>query len=314
MENQITEIECTAVEADVSLTALVKGIKDHALCQQEQIVKITQSICTARKEDRDYSAQQAAVIGKELEKVSAELSSKYDAVVALIGDASKPALTKEQADKIVSDVQVISDKIVSDVQAKIDSLGNITPEFIAGVSELMSKLADTPALMALLAIQNNIANLQTNDVKQDKLIAELQANVAKQNDINCKLKTALQAAADSLVVNCAETTKQTEDALKCFGTAATYKSPYEYQSTGNVADLAPSMVIPVLDTVITPVDVGVPAMPEVVAPEVIVEPTFVVSEDLADDGTLIEVLSNGNVRKTTIEGVTTTVNSMGDLV
>jgi hypothetical protein len=351
MENQITQIECNGVPINASVEAIVNAINAQKDCSKKQLFNVVDAFCDAIADTRDYAAQQAAIVGKSLD-------SKLDALAEKVEAKSDSKFTPEDAIKLIDDVKKVIDeankKAADDLKESLKDellvIEKITPELIVTVNTLIEKLKDSTALEALIGIQTDlrkiketVADLVTVSKDNADKLANLESKVVTQNNINCTLKQAFTDLANAIVVDCEAQTAETNTALSCVRASIGSKSQYEYQASGNPADLAPSMTIPVLDTVVTPVyeqpsvtdtveptvvdttfvePTVSPAMEaptyvepvvEVVAPEVIVEPTFVVTSETVD-GVLFEVLSDGNMRKTDIDGTVTTTNSMGDLV
>ena len=352
MENQITQIECNGVAINASMEAIVNAINAQKDCSKKQLFNVVDAFCDAIADTRDYAAQQAAIVGKELD-------SKLEALAEKVEAKSDSNFTAEDAIKLVDDVKKVIDEATTKAADDLkDSLKDellviekITPELITTVNTLIEKLKDSTALEALIGIQTDLRNIKETvadlvTVSKDTVdkLSALEAKVVTQNNINCTLKQAFTDLANAIVVDCEAQTAETNNALSCVRASIGSKSQYEYKALGNPADLAPSMTIPVLDTVVTPVTeqssvtdtvdttvspaMEVPAMEapamevptfvtptaEVVAPEVFVEPVFVVTSETNLEGVLFEVLSNGNMRKTDIDGTETVTNSMGDLV
>jgi hypothetical protein len=307
---KVTEIECNGVPITASINGIVAAINAQKDCSQKQLLKVVDAFCDAISDTRDYAAQQAAIVGKDLD-------SKLDALAEKVEAKADSGFTAEDGIKLVDEVkkaideatQKASDDLRESLKDELLIAEKITPEFVKTLEVVIDKLKDSNALDALVGIQNDLRNLNekitelvtTSKDTADK-VAAMEAKLVTQNNINCTLKQGFMDLSEAIVVDCEKQTTETENALSCVRASIGSKSQYEYQATANPADLipAPAIVMPLV-------------IADVIAPVPVVEPTYVVTSETID-GVLLEVLSDGNMRKTDVDGTVTVTNSMGDLV
>jgi hypothetical protein len=299
---------CTGETVNVEALKIVDIIKAGVVsCTDEQTAILAQAICDAYKAGKDYTAEQ---VGK----------------VATFAVAT---------DSKVTDLQDTIKKIEPAIEV-LKSFDSTSVEKLKAIQEILNN--DNIALQSLLSLKLDVSSIKDsiNDlkevittntadiVKNTADIAELKAG--QQSDVLCKVSDAFSNLSENLkqIFDCDARKEKLTDALGCINKPYTPVS--EYQWAANPADLIkpPAMTIPV-DTAVVPDDVVPPVveyMPEVVAdpvvvtdiaPPPVVEHTFVVTSE-NKDGVLFEVLSNGNMRKTDVDGTVTVTNSIGDLV
>ncbi len=294
---------CTAETINIEALKIADMIKAGQACTDEQQALLAKAICDSLRIAKDYTAEQVS-------KVAEFSVATNDKVVEL----------QEAIKKIEPSIALLT-SIDATTLEKLTAIQEILSNDNIALQSLLSLKLDVSAIKEQISVINKNSDKTNAEIAKtnDKVIT-IEADIVKlkegqQSDILCKLADTFKSLGESIQSDCDARKTKLNEALGCVTTP--YTPAGEYQWAGNPADLSPSMTIPVLDTVVTPVTeqssvTGTTV--EVVTPEVFVEPSFVVSDSITDDGTLIEVLSDGNIRKTTIDGVTTTVNSMGDLV
>jgi hypothetical protein len=307
MSDVITTTEvrvCTGETVNVEALKIADIIKAGIACTDEQTAILAQAICDAYKAGKDYTAEQ---VGK----------------VATFAVAT---------DNKVTDLQ----DTIKEIEPAIELLKSVDAtslEKLTAIQEILSN--DNIALQSLLSLKLDVASIKdsisdlkevvgdnTADiVKNTADIAELKAG--QQSDVLCKVSDAFSNLSDNLkqIFDCDARKAKLTDALGCI--SKPYTPVGEYQWAANPADLMPvtagamvmpsdsgaEVVLPTLTDAIVPDFV----LPEVIAPVLVVEPTYVVTSEIID-GVLLEVLSDGNMRKTDVDGTITVTNSMGDLV
>ncbi len=286
---------CTAETINIEALKIADMIKAGQACTDEQQALLAKAICDSLRIAKDYAAEQV----------------------------SKVAEFAVATDNKVVELQEVIKKIEPSI-ALLTSIDATTLEKLTAIQEILSN--DNIALQSLLslkldvsAIKEQISVINNNANKTNDKVITIEADIVKlkegqQSDILCKIADTFKSLGESIQSDCDARKAKLNEALGCVTTQ--YTPAGEYQWAGNPADLAPSMTIPVLDTVVTPVteqssvtDTTV----EVVPPEVFVEPSFVIKSEVID-GILFETLSNGNISKKDINGTVTVTNSMGDLV
>jgi hypothetical protein len=305
-----TEVRvCTGETVNVEALKIADIIKAGIACTDEQTAILAQAICDAYKAGKDYTAEQ---VGKV-----ATFAVATDSKVTDLQDTIKEI---EPAIELLKSVDATSLEKLTAIQ-EILSNDNIA------LQSLLSLKLDVASIKDSISDLKKVVNTNTTDiVKNTADIAELKAG--QQSDVLCKVSDAFSNLSENLkqIFDCDARKAKLTDALGCITTP--YTPVGEYQWAANPADLmtAPAMTAPVetvlpTETVVT--EPVVEAMPEVVtepvviaeviAPTPVVEPTYVVTSETID-GVLFEVLSDGNMRKTDVDGTVTTTNSMGDLV
>jgi hypothetical protein len=306
-----TEVRvCTGETVNVEALKIVDIIKAGVVaCTDDQFATLAQALCDSYKAGKDYTAAEVAKVAKF--------------AVAVDGKVAE-----------LSTQTLETQKILNEVKPTIEILQNFDlgmSEKVKALTEILSN--DNIALNSLLKLQleliktnDNVTNLtavvDTNTadiVKNTADIAELKAG--QQSDVMCKVADVFTALGNNLkqAFDCDARKAKLTDALGCITTP--YTPVGEYQWAANPADLMPvtAMVMPsdsVVEAVLpTLTDAIVPdfVLPEVIAPVPVVEPTYVVTSEIID-GVLLEVLSDGNMRKTDVDGTITVTNSIGDLV
>jgi hypothetical protein len=313
-----TEVRvCTGETVNVEALKIVDIIKAGIVaCTDDQFAILAQALCDSYKAGKDYTAAEVSKVAKFAVAVDgkvAELSTKF----------------------------LETEKTLNEVKPTIEILQNFDlgmSEKVKALTEILSN--DNIALNSLLKLQlelvktnDNVTNLtavvdtNTADIAKNTTdIAELKAG--QQSDVLCKVSDAFSNLSENLkkIFDCDARKAKLTDALGCINKP--YTPVGEYQWAANPADLmtAPAMVMPVetvlpTETVLDqPVVEAMPevvtepvVVPDVIAPTPVVEPTYVVTSETVDN-VLFEVLSDGNMRKTDVDGTVTTTNSMGDLV